>query len=65
VTFKPEITLGQITEILGLLVGVLVLARKFGGLEQKVDLMYEWWTNSVIYRGERREPLRGEHAKRS
>lgn len=49
-TFKPEITLGQIVELFGLFVALVVAARKFGALENKIGLMYDWWVKTVVFR---------------
>jgi hypothetical protein len=52
VTFKAEITLGQIVEVLVFLAGVIAFARKLGALEQKLNILYGWWENNVLFRHE-------------
>lgn len=49
-TFKAEITLGQIVEVAVFIVGIIGFARKVGALEQKLNIIYGWWENSVLYR---------------
>lgn len=46
--YIPDISLGTITEIVTLGVLVLGASRKFGRLEQKVNIMYHWFESSVI-----------------
>lgn len=51
-TFKPEITLGQVLEVVVALVGFVAAARKFGAMEQKLNTMYDWFVHSVLRREE-------------
>lgn len=49
-TFKPEITLGQVVEIVLFLGGVIAAVRKFGAMEQKLNILYDWFEHSVLHR---------------
>jgi hypothetical protein len=60
VTFKPEITLGQLVEVIVFVLGLIGIARKFGALEQKLNTLYTWWEKAVLYR---HEPGNQERAK--
>jgi hypothetical protein len=52
VTFKPEITLGQVVQVVVFLVGLVAAVRKFGKMEQKLDTMYDWFVHTVLRREE-------------
>lgn len=51
-TFKPEITLGQIVQLVLFAIGLFAAVRKFGKMEQKLDTMYDWFVHSVLRREE-------------
>ena len=51
-TFKPEITLGQMVQVVVFLVGLIAAVRKFGKMEQKLDTMYTWFVHTVLHRDE-------------
>jgi len=52
--FNPEINLGTVIEIAVFVLTVLGAARKFGELETKVNMLYDYWISS-----------RHEHARHS
>lgn len=52
-TFKPEITLGQVVELVVFVVAVVGTVRKFGAMEQKLNTMYAWFVHSVLQRDDR------------
>jgi hypothetical protein len=53
--FNPEINLGNVIELLGFLAVVFGAVRKFGALEAKLNVMYEWFSSEVLH-GRRRTP---------
>jgi len=53
VTFKPEITLGQVVELVVFVVAVVGAVRKLGVMEQKLDILYDWFEHAILHRGER------------
>lgn len=46
--FSGEITLGTLIEAATFLGGALVIARKFGAIETKLNIMYGWFNTEVI-----------------
>lgn len=48
--FNPELNLGTIIEVLVFLAAVLGAMRKLGALEAKLDIMYDWFTATVLPR---------------
>jgi hypothetical protein len=55
VTFKAEITLGQVVELVVFIIAIVGTVRKLGALEQKLNTMYDWFLHAVVYR-EQQEP---------
>ena len=49
-TFKAEITLGQVVELVVFIVAIVGTVRKLGALEQKLNTMYDWFLHAVVYR---------------
>lgn len=45
--FKFEITLGQAIVAVGFIIHAIGVIYKFGKLEQKVNLMFAWWTKHL------------------
>ena len=54
-SFKPEITLGTVIELLVFLFAVLGAVRRFGVLEAKLNIMYGWFEQSVMHSGRSRD----------
>lgn len=48
-TFKAEITLGQVVELVVFIAAVVGTSRKFGAMEQKLNTMYDWFRTSVLH----------------
>lgn len=49
-TFKAEITLGQVVELVVFIIAIVGTVRKLGALEQKLNTMYDWFLHAVVYR---------------
>lgn len=48
-TYKPDISLGTIIEIIVFILAVAGAVRRLGVLEAKLNIMYGWFESSVIH----------------
>jgi high-affinity nickel permease len=46
--FNPEINFGTIVEISVFIIALIGGIRKFGILEQKLNIMYSWWERTIL-----------------
>jgi hypothetical protein len=57
VTFRPELTLGDILAVLTFLFGSAFVLVRLGRMQQQLETLWKWWTENGKQQQQRTDPL--------